>query len=133
MYGRTSWETRSGQPSRAFSALRGLWVVHEIRGELQAAQELGERLLSMRSSLPDPASLIEVHRACGNTLLIARRQAARSLELRAAMSLGRLWQAQDRTDEARRLVAEVDEWFAPGLATPDLRQARRLLERWADT
>lgn len=364
-----------GQPSHAFSALRGLWVVHEVRGELQAARELGEQLLSMTSSLPDRASLIEVHRACGNTLFwlgefglarehlehaialsqpdthralafrygsdpkvvclsynalalwvlgypdqaleqceealhtththlhslataqnwtamlhqirgdlsasneaataaiavsqeqgfphwlamgrmlqgwaagmqtptgdglaqiekglaawratgsellrpyflsllaevqqhsgqvddgldsldqalqaveehgerfyeaelyrrkgellllsaergmqnaprhkqpqelsavqhsaseacfqraidIARRQAARSLELRAAMSLGRLWQAQDRTAEARRLVAEVYEWFGPGLETPDLHQTRTLLERWADT
>ena len=57
-----------GQPSRAFSALRGLWMVHEMRGELHTARELGEQLLSMTSSLPDPASLIEVHRACGNTL-----------------------------------------------------------------
>lgn len=354
-----------GQPSRAFSALRGLWVVHEMRGELQTARELGEQLLSMTSSLPDQASLIEVHRACGNTLFwlgefglarehlehaialyqpdthhtlafrygsdpkvvclfynaltlwllgyldqalrqceealhtthlhslaaaqnwtailhqirgdlsasseaataaiavsqeqgfphwlamgrmlqgwaaamqtptddgvrqlekelaawratgselmrpyflsllaevqqhsgrvadglgsldealraveehgerfyeaelyrrkgesllaqegggqefrklsapssaaeacfqraidIARRQAAKSLELRAAMSLGRLWQAQDRTAEARRLVAEVYEWFGPRLETPDLHQARTLLERWADT
>ncbi len=354
-----------GQPSRAFSALRGLWVVSEMRGELQTARELGEQLLSMTSSLPDQASLIEVHRACGNTLFwlgefglarehlehaialyqpdthhtlafrygsdpkvvcllynaltlwllgypdqalgqceealrtahlhslaaaqnwtamlhqirgdlsasneaataaiavsqeqgfphwlamgqmfqswaaamqtptgdgfarlqkglaawratgsellrpyflsllaevqqrngrvadgidsldealrtveehgerfyeaelyrrkgeglltqeiegrkvthrglhtstaeacfqraidIARRQAAKSLELRAAMSLGRLWQTQDRAAEARQLVAEVYRWFDPGLETPDLHQARTLLERWVDT
>ena len=61
--------SQTGETAGAFSALRGLWVVHEMRGELQTARELGDQLLLMTQSLPDQASLIEVHRACGNTLL----------------------------------------------------------------
>ncbi len=57
-----------GGAGRAFSALRGLWGVHEMRGELHTARALGDQLLSMTHGLPDQASLIEVHRACGNTL-----------------------------------------------------------------
>jgi predicted ATPase len=62
---------------------------------------------------------------------IARRQGAKSLELRAAMSLGGLWQGQGREAEARQLVAEVYEWFSEGFATPDLQQAKALLEQGA--
>jgi predicted ATPase len=57
----------------------------------------------------------------------ARRQGARSWELRAAMSLGRLWQRQGRRDAARELLAQVRGWFTEGLDTGDLRDARALL------
>ncbi|HEV8718279.1 MAG TPA: AAA family ATPase [Candidatus Binatia bacterium] len=59
---------------------------------------------------------------------IARRQSAKSLELRAAMSLGRLWQQQGRKAEARRMLAEIYGWFTEGFDTPDLQEARALLE-----
>ena len=58
---------------------------------------------------------------------VARRQQAKSLELRAAMSLARLWQRQGRRDEARQLLAEVYGWFTEGFDTADLREARALL------
>ena len=59
---------------------------------------------------------------------IARRQSAKSLELRAAMSLSRLWQRQGKKDEARQMLAEIYGWFTEGFDTADLQDARALLE-----
>jgi hypothetical protein len=60
-------------------------------------------------------------------LEVARRQQAKSLELRAAMSLARLWQQQDKKDEAQQLLAEVYGWFTEGFDTKDLQEAKTLL------
>lgn len=62
-------------------------------------------------------------------LTVARRQQAKSLELRAAMSLTRLYQKLDRQSEARPILAECYGWFTEGLATPDLKEANVLLEQ----
>jgi predicted ATPase len=59
---------------------------------------------------------------------IARRQQAKSLELRAAMSLSRLWQNQGKREEAHRLLAEISGWFTEGFDTKDLQEAKALLE-----
>jgi len=59
---------------------------------------------------------------------VARRQEAKSLELRAAMSLSRLWQSQDKRQEACDLLASVYGWFTEGFDTADLREAKALLE-----
>jgi class 3 adenylate cyclase/predicted ATPase len=59
---------------------------------------------------------------------IARQQQAKSLELRAAMSLSRLWQQQGKQDEARQMMAEVYGWFTEGFDTKDLQEAKVLLE-----
>ncbi|MBI3796901.1 MAG: AAA family ATPase, partial [Deltaproteobacteria bacterium] len=59
---------------------------------------------------------------------IARRQSAKSLELRAVMSLSRLWQQQGKKDEARQLLAEIYGWFTEGFETKDLQEAKVLLE-----
>jgi predicted ATPase len=59
---------------------------------------------------------------------IARRQEAKALELRAAMSLSRLWQAQGKHDAARTLLAGAYGWFTEGFDTADLQAARALLE-----
>ena len=116
-------------------------ALHSLDQALQAVEEHGERFYEA-----------ELHRRKGECLLaredhpqtsaaeacfqraieIARRQRAKSLELRAAMSLGRLWQTQNKTAEARQLLAEVSGWFAPELETVDLQQARLLLEGWAE-
>ena len=64
-------------------------------------------------------------------LNVARSQQAKSLELRAATSLGRLWQQQDKRAEARLLLAEVYGWFTEGFDTPDLREAQALLDELA--
>jgi predicted ATPase len=59
---------------------------------------------------------------------IARRQSAKSLELRAVMSLSRLWQNQGKTTQARQLLAEIYNWFTEGFDTKDLQEAKALLE-----
>ena len=59
---------------------------------------------------------------------VARHQQAKSLELRAATSLARLWQQQGKRDDARQLLAEVYGWFTEGFDTADLQEAQALLE-----
>jgi predicted ATPase len=64
-------------------------------------------------------------------LTVARRQQAKSWELRAATSLSRLWQQQDKRAEARALLAPIYGWFTEGFDTVDLREAKALLEALA--
>jgi len=59
---------------------------------------------------------------------IVRQQQAKSLELRAVMSLSRLWQKQGKKDEARQMLAEIYGWFTEGFDTKDLQEAKVLLE-----
>jgi adenylate cyclase len=59
---------------------------------------------------------------------MAREQKAKSIELRVAMSLARLWQRQGRVADAYRALADVFSWFTEGFQTHDLRQAQSLLE-----
>jgi predicted ATPase len=61
-------------------------------------------------------------------LAVARAQQAKSWELRAAMSMARLWRAQGKRDEARDLLAPVYGWFTEGFETSDLKQAKTLLD-----
>ena len=61
-------------------------------------------------------------------LAIARRRQAKSLELRAAMSLSRLWQQRGKRTEAHAVLAPVYSWFTEGFDTADLREAKALLE-----
>jgi predicted ATPase len=64
---------------------------------------------------------------------VARRQQAKSLELRAAVSLCRLWQQQGKCDAARELLAGVYGWFTEGFETADLQEARALREELNQT
>ena len=59
---------------------------------------------------------------------IAQKQSAKSLELRAAMSLGRLWGEHGKRAKAKKLLEEVYDWFTEGFDTPDLIEAKTLLE-----
>jgi predicted ATPase len=59
---------------------------------------------------------------------VARRQEAKSLELRAAMSLARLWQQQGKQAEVHEILASVYGWFTEGFDTADLQDAQALLE-----
>jgi predicted ATPase len=61
-------------------------------------------------------------------LAVARRQQAKSWELRAAMSLSRLWRDQGKVQQARELLAPVYGWFTEGFDTRDLKEAKALLE-----
>ena len=68
-------------------------------------------------------------RACfERAIAIAREQQAKSWELRAAMSMVRLWRDQGKRDEARDLLAPVYGWFTEGFDTIDLKEARALLD-----
>jgi predicted ATPase/class 3 adenylate cyclase len=75
----------------------------------------------------DAEAEVSFHKA----LDIARRQEAKSLELRTATSLARLWQQQGKQTEARELLAPIYDWFTEGFDTPDLQEAKALLEALA--
>jgi predicted ATPase len=88
--------------------------LHRVKGELLLAQ--------------NPSDVAEAERCFRTAIEIARRQSARSEELRATTSLARLLAKQSRRDEARTMVAEIYGWFTEGLDTADLRDAKALLD-----
>jgi predicted ATPase len=88
--------------------------LHRLQGELLLAQS--------RDNAAEATSCF--HQA----LDVARHQQTKSLELRAAMSLARLWQGQGKHAEARQLLAPIYDWFTEGFDTADLREAKGLLE-----
>jgi predicted ATPase len=103
-----------------------LETVHKSGGrwwEAELYRLEGELLLKQKAKMES-----EAEERFQQALEVARQQQAKSLELRAATSLSRLWQQQGRRDEARRLLAEVYGWFTEGFDTADLQEARVLLE-----
>src|SRR6266516_1707219 len=86
--------------------------LHRLRGEFL--------LLGSADAVDGEAAILRA-------ISIAQSQQARSLELRATMSLARLWSAQKRYDDARRQLRDVYTWFTEGCETPDLQAARLLL------
>ncbi len=91
--------------------------------DAELRREKGELLL-----LQTPRNSHEAEASFATALKIARSQGAKSFELRAAMSLARLRQRQDRHAEARELLSAIYDWFIEGFDTPDLKEARKLLE-----
>ena len=84
---------------------------------------------SLQPPTPQPQPRRSEAEACFHKAIeIARRQQAKSLELRAAMSLARLWQQQGKRDEAHQMLAEIYGWFTEGFDTKDLQEAKALLE-----
>ncbi len=124
-----------GQPEGGLAALDEALALKEKTGERYYEAELhrqrGELLLQCGAkSHPDQGSR-EQHeaKACfQHALDVARQQQAKSLELRAAMSLSRLWQQQGKRKEAYDLLAPIYGWFTEGFDTADLQEARTLLE-----
>ncbi len=86
--------------------------------------------LTLQSKVQGPKSQVEKEtEGCFlQAIEIAHRQQAKSLELRAVMSLARLWQQQGKKEEARRMLAEIYGWFTEGFDTADLKEAKALLE-----
>ena len=82
-------------------------------------------VLLLRQTMPQPE---EAETCFHQALAVARRQEAKSLELRAAMSLSRLWQQHGKQAEAHALLAPVYRWFTEGFDTADLQEAKVLLE-----
>jgi predicted ATPase len=95
--------------------------IYRLQGELLLRQLMGGSDPPVK---PPPETEACLHQA----LDVAHRQGAKSLELRAAMSLSRLWQVQGRRNDAHHLLAEVYGWFTEGFETADLQEARELLE-----
>ena len=94
------------------------------QGDLMARAYRLQGELLLRQSIPDAPQA----EACfQQALAIARRQQAKSWELRAAMSLSRLWQQQGKRAEARELLAPIYGWFTEGFDTADLQEAKALL------
>jgi predicted ATPase len=120
----------TGQAEEGLRLLAEALTVFETskRGDMltEVCRLQGELLL--RQALPSAA---QVEACFQQALAIARRQQAKSWELRAAMSLSRLWQRQDKRDAARELLAEVYGWFTEGFDTADLQEAKALLEELA--
>ena len=88
--------------------------LHRLRGTILLAAHVGVH--------------DDSERCFNKAIAVARRQGARSLELRATTELSRLWQGQGKTRQARDLLAPVHDWFTEGLDTADLKEAKALLE-----
>jgi predicted ATPase len=123
---------RAGQPAEGLRVVAEALVAVQHTGVREHEAEIyrlrGELLLQ---------SGVEESRSPGvedcfrQALAIARRQQAKSLELRAALSLARLWQQQDKREAARELLAPIYGWFTEGFDTADLQEAKALLDALA--
>jgi adenylate cyclase len=119
----------NGQPAEGLTLLAEAMALVE-KGELRHYEaefyRLKGELLLMQGE-----SLEEIEVSFQQAIKIARQQAAKSLELRAAMSLSQLWQQQGKAQEARQMLAQIYDWFTEGFDTGDLKETRALLERIA--
>ncbi len=116
-----------GRHDEALRAL-GLGVA---RAEQQGEHFYDAELHRLRAEIlldTDGTAVEEAEALFHHSLEIARRQEAKTFELRAATSLARLWQRQGNHDAARALLAPLDAWFTEGFATRDLREAKTLLQ-----
>ncbi len=95
--------------------------LYRLKGELLLQQ-------TVRRGVPvEPVLLAEAEACFHQALDVARHQGAKSLELRAVMSLSRLWQQQGKRAAAHQMLAEIYGWFTEGFDTPDLQEAQALL------
>jgi predicted ATPase len=128
--------------AEAFAAIESIgpsfWQaeLYRLKGELtlqKGARGWGLGTGSPPSQTPSLKPLVpgEVQQEAEGYFLkaiaIAQKQQAKSLELRAVMSLARLWQSQGKTSEARQRLAEIYGWFTEGFDTKDLQEAKALL------
>jgi predicted ATPase len=120
----------TGQVGEGLRLLAEALEAFEATGQgdmLSEAYRLQGELL-LQQATPDVAQA-EVY--FQQALAIARPQQAKSWELRAAMSLSRLWQQQGKPAEAYELLAPVYSWFTEGFDTADLQETKALLETLA--
>jgi predicted ATPase len=111
--------------------------LYRLRGELLLRQATGRE--DADQAPPEPSMLAEAEQPVSSeaetclqqALAVARRQQAKSLELRAAMSLSSLWQQQGKRAAAYNLLAPIYSWFTEGFDTADLQEAKALLEALA--
>jgi predicted ATPase len=116
-----------GDASRAIAeAITTVETTKEKCCEAEVHRVAGE--IALRSPEPDA---VKAEAYFERALAVARKQQAKSWELRAATSLARLWRDQGKRDEARDLLAPIYGWFTEGFDTLDLKQAKTLLEELA--
>ncbi len=102
----------------------------ERRWEAEVYRLKGELTLQLQGE--SPKSKIEEAETCFlQAINVARKQQAKSLELRATMSLARLWQGQGKRHEARDILSTIYNWFTEGFDTQDLKDAKALLDSLA--
>lgn len=126
------------------STLAEILAAHgDVPGALQEAEEAVAyadesgstfwiaHLLTLKGDLLQRLNVpvVEIETCYHQALDLARQQEAKSLELRAALALARLWHRQGRSQDARRLLSGVYAWFSEGFDTPDLVAAKHLLDR----
>jgi predicted ATPase len=115
----------AGRPEEGLSTLDKAVALVEETDERHQATEVHRLRADMLVMQGDEAEAeVSVHKA----LEVARRQSAKSRELRATMRLPRLWQAQGRIDEARQELAAILSCCTEGFDSPDLVEARALFE-----
>jgi len=98
--------------------------LYRLQGELVLQHALRQQVSGTTSIVGQSEAEMHFRRA----IEVARHQHAKFLELRAVMSLGRLWQTQGKYTEARSILQETYGWFTEGFDTPDLSSARALLD-----
>jgi class 3 adenylate cyclase/predicted ATPase len=118
---------RIGQTERGLGVLDEAFAIVDRNNERFYEAEL-HRLKGELLLLSTPADLSGAERCYQFALEIAQRQMAKSLGLRAALSLARLWAKEGRRSEARNLLAPIYGWFIEGFDTPDYKEANSLLE-----
>ena len=120
-----------GQPEAGLTALTEALTLADTTGERWYEPELyrlkGELLLQQNA-----ANQVEAENCFQQAIVIAQNQEAKSLELRAATSMARLWHQQGRRQEAYDLLAPVYNWFTEGFDTADLQEAKALLDELED-
>jgi predicted ATPase len=115
---------QAGRCDEGLHALASLEPGDERRHEAEASRLHGDLLVL--AGQPEAAEA-----RYRTALAVAREQSAKALELRAAMSQARVWRDRGRRPAARDLLAPVYGWFTEGFATPDLKEARALLDELA--
>jgi predicted ATPase len=131
--------TQAGQTDEGLRVVAEALTLVDTHGERCWQAELlrlkGECLLAQagqgQQTTDKRHTALEAETCLRQALAVARHQQAKSLELRAAVSLSRLWQHQGKRHDAHRLLAESYGWFTEGFATPDLQEAKTLLEALA--
>ena len=124
-----------GQPEGGLATLEEARTLLEKTGERYYEAELhrqrGELLLQREAKshpAPDSREQHEAETCFQHALDVSRQQQAKSFELRAAMSLSRLWQRQGKRAQAHALLAPIYNWFTEGFDTADLQEAKALLD-----
>jgi predicted ATPase len=120
--------SNSGHAEEGLRLLTEALVHVDHTGERFWEAEVYRRKGELLQAVPDA---LQAEACFQQALVVARRQQAKSWELRAALSLSRLWQQQGKRAAARQLLAEVYGWFTEGFDTPDLQEAKVLLDELA--